>query len=515
MTTFGRYEILERLAVGGMAEVYRARAWVGGDTSKDVVIKKILPAYSADPEFRSLFVHEARISVGLTHSRITQVLDFGLMDGSYFIAMELVDGPNLGVLLAALRKEFVRMPAAAAVHVITEVLEGLEYAHRRTGGDGKPLEIVHRDISPHNVLVSRAGEVKLTDFGIARAAGSPSTTRVGRMRGKPQYMSPEQIRGEPLDGRSDLFSCGLLFYELLTGFPAFPGTDDNAVMSAILRGELEPASKRVPDVPRALDRVIAQALRLERGERFATAGDFRYAVLEVSLEQRIRPQGEVLAALVQKHVARAGGTRPAGMPSLVDRTGEDGELGRFSSTGSSHIHTADTAESERGASLAGTVTSESERGPAAAVQPPMDVSATRVVPRTPEPEIPAPASLPVRAQPVPRIAPRPMSAVPRRLLALAVGVAIVAVGYLAVPLPGTRNVPAVRVVAPGTLSLDSRPTGEVTIDGRAVGPTPIVDLTLAPGTYPVAIANAADGVSATFTVTIESGRHARRSVELR
>lgn len=137
VTTFGRYEILERLAVGGMAEVYRARAWVADGVSEDVVIKKILPGYSADPEFRSLFVQEARISVGLTHSRITQVLDFGLMDGSYFIAMELVDGPNLGALLAAIRRDFVRMPIGAAVHVIAEVLEGRDYAHRRTGASAR------------------------------------------------------------------------------------------------------------------------------------------------------------------------------------------------------------------------------------------------------------------------------------------------------------------------------------------------------------------------------------------
>ena len=365
MATFGRYEILERLAIGGMAEVFRARAWGAGGFSKDVVIKKILPGYSSDPEFRSLFIHEARISVGLTHSRITQVLDFGLMDGSYFIAMELVDGPDLGELLATLRKEFSRMPLPAAVHVLAEVLEGLDYAHRCTAPDGKPLEIVHRDISPHNVLLSRAGEVKLTDFGIARAAGSPSVTRVGRVRGKPQYMSPEQIRGQPLDGRSDLFSCGLLFYELLTGFPAYVGTDDGVLMNAILRGELEPASARVKDVPRALDAVVERALHPDQDQRFSTASEFRQTLLDVAYAYRIRPDSEALASLVRGHFARPKESRPAVVPSLVALTGEDGGLGRFSTSANSlQIPTADTADSVRGSkSTAGTATAESERGP--------------------------------------------------------------------------------------------------------------------------------------------------------
>ena len=216
---FGSYELLDRIAEGGMAEVWRARSRGVAGFEKTVVIKRVLPSLMAKPGFADLLVREAKIAARLSHPRIVQIFDLGEENGSYFIAMEYVNGRDLGQAMAyrgGARNEGLSLPLR--VWIVAEAAGALDHAHRRRGDEGRPLAIVHRDVSPQNILLGYEGEVKVADFGIARAdeAGLGRGEDPKILRGKYAYMSPEQARGEPLDRRSDIFSLGIVLYELLT-----------------------------------------------------------------------------------------------------------------------------------------------------------------------------------------------------------------------------------------------------------------------------------------------------------
>lgn len=273
----GKYEVLARLDSGGMAEIFLARARALAGFEKLVVLKRILPHLAAEEEFVSLFLDEAKTTVALSHGNVVQVFDMGKdADGDYFIAMEYVAGKNLRRFMkrVAERNGKPLDPPVAAL-IASEILKGLDYAHRRTDGTGRPLGIVHRDVSPHNILISYEGEVKLTDFGIAKAAGKVSRTEAGFIRGKANYMSPEQADAQPLDGRSDLYSVGVLLWELLTGETLHSGDSPDQVIRD-LRSGMPPAlpSQRRPDLPAALDRIVSKALARDPGDRHATADVF-------------------------------------------------------------------------------------------------------------------------------------------------------------------------------------------------------------------------------------------------
>ncbi len=212
---FGRYLLQQRLGRGGMAEVFRATVDGPGGFSRPVAIKRILPEYSQDEWFTRMIADEARIVSRLAHPNIVQILDAGEVDGSWYIAFELVDGTDLFQLLQRIYSRGQALPQAYACHIAAEVAAGLDHAHSRRDEHGQPLGIVHRDVSPQNVLLSWLGEVKLGDFGIARARQRTSETQAGTIKGKIYYMSPEQARGETVDHRSDLFAVGILLYETL------------------------------------------------------------------------------------------------------------------------------------------------------------------------------------------------------------------------------------------------------------------------------------------------------------
>ena len=220
-TQFGDYHLLEKIATGGMAEVWRARSYGLAGFEKILVIKKVLDGLAKDEEFIRLFIDEARISVQLLHVNIVQVFDLNQVDGTYYMAMEYVHGMDLARLVGRSRHHS-PFPVELALFVAVEVLKALQFAHARTDDDGNPLKIVHCDISPQNVLISFSGEVKITDFGISRAAFQAKGLHEV-VRGKYAYMSPEQVDGLELDGRSDLFSLGILLFELLTGRRLFKG----------------------------------------------------------------------------------------------------------------------------------------------------------------------------------------------------------------------------------------------------------------------------------------------------
>jgi hypothetical protein len=275
---FGKYLLVERLAQGGMAEVFRAVYQGAAGVEKTVALKRILPGLDGAREFIQMFIDEARIAASLTHVNVAQVFDFGEVGGVYYLAMELVDGVDLGRLAEAQRRrarpgDHPGFPPAMAAFLVAEAARGLAYAHERRGPSGALLGIVHRDVSPQNVLCSYAGEVKIADFGIAKAVGKLHKTASGAIMGKLRYMSPEQVTGEPLDGRSDVFSLGIILWELLCGAQLFHGDSPGQVTEQVKKAEVTAPSSRAPDIPPELDRICAKALARDREARYARATD--------------------------------------------------------------------------------------------------------------------------------------------------------------------------------------------------------------------------------------------------
>ncbi|MFO0760900.1 MAG: protein kinase [Byssovorax sp.] len=289
--TFGRYRLLDRLGAGGMAEVFKAKSFGVEGFEKVLVIKRILPELAAHTKFVDMFVHEAKLAVRLSHANIVQVFDLGRVDHptgeptSYFIAMEYVPGLDLATLLARCRKLKLTIPFGMAVFIIAEVAKALEHAHRRRDEHARPLGIVHRDISPQNILISWEGEVKVTDFGIAKARDSIATedaegdARAGRVRGKLAYMSPEQSKAEPVDGRSDLFSLGTVLYEMLAGNNPFVAPTAFETLRRVRASEFPPLELLRPDTPRSLVEIVGKMLAQKPDDRFADAGKLHEQLL--------------------------------------------------------------------------------------------------------------------------------------------------------------------------------------------------------------------------------------------
>ena len=271
---FGQYEILERIAAGGMAELYKAKRTGVEGFQKIVAIKKILPHLADDEEFVTMFADEAKLAAQLNHPNIIHIYDLGkIQAGGYFIAMEYVDGRDLRAIQQAGRQMGIPLPVPLAVYVASRVASALDYAHRRRDAEGNELNIVHRDVSPQNILISYEGDIKLCDFGIAKAASKASKTQSGALKGKIQYMSPEQAWGRPIDRRSDLFSLGVVLHELLTGERLFRGDTDINILEKVRSADVPPPSNANPEVPRNLDAVVLKALAKEPDDRYANASD--------------------------------------------------------------------------------------------------------------------------------------------------------------------------------------------------------------------------------------------------
>ncbi|RKH19591.1 PEGA domain-containing protein [Corallococcus sp. CA047B] len=276
---FGKYKLLERIATGGMAEIYRARMTAVAGITKPVVIKKILPGYADDSAFVSMFINEARIALGLSHGNIAQIFDFGEVEGEYFLAMEWVDGHPLShVMRRARDKGLTALPPPLAVLVAIDMLRGLAYAHTRLDDNGRPLHIVHRDVSPQNVLLSYEGQVKLVDFGIARARlAGRSETKNDAAKGKYVYFAPEQARGQPLDARTDVFAAGTVLYEMLCGRRPFEGALPD-VLRKISQGDFPRPREWTPGIPAALERILLTAMATSPEQRYPTAQAFAEAL---------------------------------------------------------------------------------------------------------------------------------------------------------------------------------------------------------------------------------------------
>jgi serine/threonine protein kinase len=283
--SFGKYQLLKKLATGGMAEVWLARQMGIEGFQKNLVVKRILPHLAEDREFVEMFRNEALIAARFNHPNIAQVYEFGEANGTYYIAMEFIHGEDLGRVMrkAAGSGQWVARPLA--IRIVAAACEGLHYAHSRTDDAGRPLRVVHRDISPQNILISFDGSVKLVDFGIAKAADQASLTKSGAIKGKFAYMAPEQASGRPLDGRADIFAIGLVLYELLTGVRPLKRDSELATLQAAMECAIAPPSQ-VADVPEEMDPVVMRAIAKNADDRYRDARQFQTALEEILVGQR-------------------------------------------------------------------------------------------------------------------------------------------------------------------------------------------------------------------------------------
>jgi serine/threonine protein kinase len=291
-TVLGKYQLLRRLALGGMAELYLARVAGLQGFEKLVALKRILPPQVENEDYVAMFLDEARLAATLHHVNIAQVYDIGVAAGSYFFTMEFVEGVDVARLMRTLTRAARGLPLEHALGIVIGTCAGLHHAHDKRDPTGRPLNIVHRDVSPSNVLVAYDGAVKLVDFGIAKAAGQSHATRGSTLKGKIAYMSPEQCRGRPLDRRSDVFACGILLHELTTGRRLFRGENEFAVMNLIADRDAPAPSTWVKDYPPELERIVMRAMARDREARYATAED-----LQVDLEDFARRRQLAVSSL--------------------------------------------------------------------------------------------------------------------------------------------------------------------------------------------------------------------------
>jgi TonB family protein len=270
---FGRYQLLEKIGSGGMAEVFKARMRGEEGFEKIVAIKRIVPHMAANDAFITMFVDEAKLAAQLNHNNITHIYDLGKVDAWHYIAMEFVEGKDLRTLLKLGKERSYPLPPELALFIAAKIANALDYAHRRPAADGTELNLVHRDVSPQNILISYEGDIKLCDFGIAKAASKVSTTISGALKGKLQYMSPEQAWGKRVDRRSDVFSLGAVLYEMLTGAPLFEGDTDMSILERVREGEAEPPSARGVEVSKRVDQIVLKALSKNPQDRYQNASE--------------------------------------------------------------------------------------------------------------------------------------------------------------------------------------------------------------------------------------------------
>ncbi len=316
---FGRYELIRKLATGGMGQVFLARQKGPVGFQKLLVLKRLLPHLSEDQEFIQMFLDEARIAGLLNHPNIAQIYDLGDVNGVFYIAMEYVQGESIGQV--SVRANHYRkggMALGLKCRIIADAAAGLDHAHQARTPSGRKLGLIHRDVSPQNVLVGFNGNVKVIDFGVAKAAGKLSRTLVGTIKGKHAYMSPEQARGEELDARSDVFGLGIVFYELLTNQRLFKRDTDMATLKAVVGAKVPPPSEVLPGVPKSLDAVVMKALARKRDERFQSAGELQLAIEDFLLAERLPgTQAHLTAFMKELYASELEEDRFASEPTVI------------------------------------------------------------------------------------------------------------------------------------------------------------------------------------------------------
>lgn len=312
---FGKYLLHERLGMGGMAEVFRATYNPEGGFQKIVALKRVLPQYAEDEQFITMFRGEAALCSQFSHPCVVQVFDFGRFGDSYFLAMEYLDGPPLSRVLRA--HKGVGLPVPAVMHLAVSLCEALQYVHERRSADGSSLNLVHRDLNPPNVLLSRLGEVKLTDFGIARSASHIQMTEVGTIKGKPGYLSPEQAMGEDIDARVDLFALGVTLWESLAGEQLFASTDQAAMVRNTFEKPVPPLRVKRQDVPPAFEAFVMQLLDRDMKRRTPSA---RVALQSLrAMDTGTVGSGARALATAVEHTIRSGNSSVSDLKAMAPR----------------------------------------------------------------------------------------------------------------------------------------------------------------------------------------------------
>lgn len=542
-TPLGKYKLVKLIASGGMAEVYLARQAGAAGFEKLVCLKRILPHLARDKQFVDMFLNEARLAARLDHPNIVSIFDLGEANGNYFIAMEFIDGPSLRAVAkrASERGEF--LPIPELVKCVSMAAGGLQYAHDLTDTDGKPLGLVHRDISPDNILVHRNGSAKVVDFGIAKAANSSGATRTGTLKGKVAYMPPEQLRGEPLDRRTDVFALGVVLYELLSGRRPWEGDSEVALIGQIMMQDAPPLGELREDVPAELVAIVEKALAKDRAARYQSCAELQgeLEALLVSMGQAISPSrisdfvkayGPEQAAVQASADDPATGAMIQQIQDEMDGTGVAPPLvkgGQRRPQGDSRTMAmaAPPAPKKSGllygvvgfiavVILAGGVGGWLLLGKEEPAEAPVAVERANVVePPAPKPAEPAPA-----AQEPPRQAEAPAAPAkdepakarepgkrPRKVAVVEpppqepTPVVIVKEAPKPVEVPVA---PKPTVVAKGELVLLIRPWAKVEVDGREIGVTPLDPISLSPGDHKVRLMNPDLGKDITRTVTISA-----------
>ncbi len=315
--TLGRYELLGELGVGGMARVCLARAVGEGGFERLVAIKVLHDHLAREQEFVAMFLDEARLAARIRHPNVVSTIDIQSSEGTRYLVMDYVEGASLSALLQGLAAKRALLPVGVALRIQLDVLAGLHAAHELTDAAGQPVGLVHRDVSPHNVLVGKDGVARITDFGVARAETRLSSTRSGEIKGKVPYMAPEQILSEPVDRRADVYAAALVLWEMLAGRRLVAADNHGALLRKIVEGAHAPAREHNPDVPDAIEAVCKQAMSKLAVDRFATAAEFGEALEEAARAAGVRvAPARAVGALTAEH-APASVAKPLAQPSSV------------------------------------------------------------------------------------------------------------------------------------------------------------------------------------------------------
>lgn len=461
---FGKYYLIDRIAMGGMAEIFRAKSFGVGGFENLLVIKRILSHLSVNDQFVRMFMDEAKVSAVLQAANIVRIYDFGKIRENYFIAMECVEGKDVKLLLRKLAGRRNLLPREFAVYIAMEAAKGLDYAHKRTAISGQPLNIVHRDVSPSNILVSYTGEVKVADFGIVKAANCAENTDAGMLKGKFEYMSPEQANGVDLDRRSDIFALGIILHEMLTGRRLFKTDSELKTLERVKRVDVDPPSALNPAVPARLDEIVMRALAREPDQRYQDARELHADLLDF-----LYPASPDLTQQSLAHFMR----------------------GLF----------VDEMETERARTESGSALAREMHDSAAD----MDLEPEFDGGRTPTHAAPLlPAKAPSRAPIIIAV-----------VVAIAFALALVGVvGWNATRVPEVQTVTNEVRPTTGAIGVALTPAATVSLDGQVVGSGAVVNIRdLAPGEHVLRV-EAAGFVAHEERVSVEAGDKVRLSVTL-
>jgi serine/threonine-protein kinase len=507
----GKYELVSLLASGGMGEVFLARATGPGGFSKLLVVKRILAHLARDQRFVDMFLNEAKLAALISHPNVVQIFELGVQNGTYFLAMEHIAGGSLRALRQRLKERAAKLPAPLAAYIAIQMLRGLHAAHTLTDEKGKALQIVHRDVSPDNALVSYSGEVKLIDFGVAKATNASSATRTGQLKGKCAYMAPEQLHGLPLDARTDVYAVGVVLFELLTGYRPFEAPTDAAMITAILFGSRRPFPA---DVPVALQAIVERALQREPRARYPTAAEMADALVQYLADTDAAVDASTLAAfMVEQFGAEASRSSPGALATpLGQGTASVGGSAAAASSPSAISTTVSTgaAASRSRLALAGIVAVltvavglgialrpqraplSPRRGESRGVGQAVATSSAPVASPPLAVSTPAPEPVEPDAHPAPSAEP---SAPPKRK----------AKRPKPAPTPVVAAAEPPARVGTGTVEVRIRPWAEVYLGDRRLGTTPMDPVEAPAGEQTFTLKNADLGVERRVSVRVPAG----------